>query len=94
MLAPNRSASITLAVPRLIEDPVVASGCCATLAEDIITQELTSWPGIDAVVIEQAIGKLIVFYDPERIGLATIREALEAIEYPAASEVVEGVRRG
>jgi cell division GTPase FtsZ len=93
MRAPNTAASITLSVPRLIEDPVVASGCCATLAEDITTQELTAWPGVDAVVIEQAIGQVIVFYHPERVGLETIREALEAIEDPAGSDIVEGGRR-
>jgi copper chaperone CopZ len=94
MLAPNTSASITLSVPRLIEDPVVASGCCATLSEDIITQELTSWPGVEAVVIQQAIGQVIVVYDPDRIGLETIRDALEAVDYPAAADPVEKARSG
>lgn len=78
-----------MSVPRLIDDPVIASGCCATLAEAAITQELTTWPGIEAVMIEQTIGRVIVFYDPARVGLDTIRYTLEAVDYPAASMPVE-----
>lgn len=86
----NAVASVALSVPRLIEDPVVASGCCATLAEDIITEELAAWPGVDAVLIEQTRGQVIVLYDPDRIGLETICEALEAIDYPVTSDPVNG----
>jgi hypothetical protein len=62
MPAGSVTSSVTLTVPRLTDDPAVASGCRTTLAEDVITQELTAWPGIEAVVIEQAIGQVMVVY--------------------------------
>lgn len=83
MPAGSVSTSVAVTVSRMIDEAVVASGCCATLAEDIMTQELAASPGVQVVKIEQAIGQVIVFYDAARIRLDTSRAALDAIDYPA-----------
>jgi copper chaperone CopZ len=53
------------------------------LAEDIITQELTSWPGVQTVAVEQPTGTVTVVYDPDRIDVPAIHDALRAVDYPA-----------
>lgn len=75
--------TVCFAVPSLIERPAVASGCCATLVEDIIRDDLLAWRGVREVEVDDVGGTVRVTYDPGQIALATLRDSLRAIDYPA-----------
>ncbi len=74
---------IRLKVPKLVEEPAIGSLCCAVLAEDIITDELTAMPGVHAVAVEQPAGLVTVTYDRNRTDARAIRATLSWIDYPA-----------
>lgn len=76
--------TIRFTVPGLIERPAIASGCCVTLAEAIIRNDLLEWRGVRDVEVDDAAGTVTVRYDPVRIGVTTIRDSLSAIDYSAA----------
>lgn len=71
-------------VPRLRTDPVLVAGCCATLAEDIIADELTRLAGVASVSVDQPGGIVTVTYDLGETTPEEIAAGLDWVEYPAA----------
>ncbi|HSH78144.1 MAG TPA: heavy-metal-associated domain-containing protein [Herpetosiphonaceae bacterium] len=79
--------TIQLKVPKLVVQPILASGCCAVMAEDLITDELSAIPGIQAIAIEPDTGLLRVTYDPEVTDVRAVRNTLDSVDYPADKDV-------
>ena len=84
--------TIDFEVPRLLTEPVIASGCCAVPAEDLIKEELTAVRGVQDVTREQETGRLT--YDPAQTDARAIRVALQGIGYPAGDRAYEATPRG
>lgn len=79
------SSTIRLEVPSLVTEPVIASGCCAVMAEDLVKEELMAVPGVHEVTVDQERRLLTVSYAPARTEARTIRAAPRGIGYPARS---------
>ncbi|MGH7675863.1 MAG: hypothetical protein ACREMV_11395 [Gemmatimonadales bacterium] len=77
------SNTIRLEAPRLVAEPVIASGCCAILAEDIVQEELMAVPGVHGVTVGEERGLFTVSYDPAQTEACAIRAALLGIGSPA-----------
>lgn len=86
--------TIGFEMPRLLTEPVIASGCCAVPAEDLIKEELTAVRGVQDVTREQETGRLTVTYDPAQTDARAIRVALQGIGYPAGDPAYEATPRG
>ncbi|MBI4539039.1 MAG: hypothetical protein HY704_05955 [Gemmatimonadetes bacterium] len=52
--------SVRLEVPGCVTEPVIASGCCAVMAEDLGKEELMAVPGVHQVAVDQDRGLLTV----------------------------------
>ncbi|HSH83371.1 MAG TPA: heavy-metal-associated domain-containing protein [Herpetosiphonaceae bacterium] len=79
--------TIQLKVPKLVVQPILASGCCAVMAEDLITDELTAIPGVQAVAVEPDPGLVSVTYDPDETDADALRNTLDSVGYPADEDV-------
>jgi copper chaperone CopZ len=74
---------LVLRVPRLAEEPVIAAGCCAVLAEDIIREELERLDGVDEIRIDDSTGRVELRYDPDRLEAEKVIQTLDSADYPA-----------
>ncbi len=79
----NRGRAIRLEVPLLIENPVVASGCCAVPAEDVLREEL-SWPGVTVSDIDTTGGRVDLQLSEEAPAIEKLIRGLESAGYPVA----------
>jgi hypothetical protein len=66
---------VVLSVPDL-SGPPIGSGCCAVSRDDLVLDELDSWPGLRAVAVHPGTGTAVVQVDP---GCEHLPEALEAL---------------
>lgn len=68
-------------IPRLRTHPVLAAGCCALPAEELISELLTGFPGVSAVRVDQLAGQVVVTYDPVQTSARDLRAALAGTGY-------------
>ncbi len=78
------NTTIQFFVPRLRTHPVLAAGCCALPAEELIADALTDLPGVSTVQVDQLAGQVIVTYDPGRTSAQDLRAALAGTGYAVA----------
>lgn len=77
---------VALSVPELAAPPCTG-GCCATAREDVVLQELDSWPGLLVLDVDAEQGVATVLVTPgHEEDLAAAVEAL-AQRGPAASAI-------
>jgi hypothetical protein len=69
----------------MVDRPAVGTSCCVTSAEALVAQELWMLPGILDARIDARTGTLEVDFDPDRLSLEQIAEALADIGYPAST---------
>jgi hypothetical protein len=67
---------VVLSVPGL-DGPPLTGGCCATAREDVLLEELDSWPGLLALDVDAERGVAAVLVTPGHRGDLTA--ALEAL---------------
>jgi copper chaperone CopZ len=73
--------TVQFLIPRLRTHPVLAAGCCALPAEELISELLTGFPGVSAVEVDQLAGRVIVTYDPGQTSAQDLRAALAGTGY-------------
>ena len=78
---------LLLAVPALVERPVVGTTCCVSTAEAIIAQELMMLPGVKDVVVDVDGATVNVTFDSGVVSQDEIETALEEVGYPGTPAV-------
>ena len=73
---------VRLEVPGVVDRPAVGTSCCVTSAEALVAQELWMLPGIGDAQIDARSGTLEVDYDPHKVSLEQIADALADLGYP------------
>lgn len=74
-----------LIVPDLIERPVIATGCCAFAAGEILTQSVREVQGVTAVTCDEDRGVVVVEFDPASTALTTAAAVLDSLGYPVTA---------
>lgn len=75
------NTTVQFSVPRLRTHPVLAAGCCALLAEEIIVDALADLPGVSTVQVDQPAGRVIVTYNPGQTSTQDLRAVLAGTDY-------------
>ena len=65
-----------------LDGPPVGSGCCAVSPEDLVLDELDSWPGLLTLEVDPDAGTVLVLVTQEE-DLAHAVEALNDRGFPA-----------
>lgn len=74
---------IVIRVPDLPERPYVASTCCAVLAEELIAEDLGSWPQVAEVEIDVAEGRIELVVTQPGPPLDYVLDSLAMLGYSA-----------
>lgn len=77
-----------LSVPELARRPMVATGCCAFPAEELIAHNLTLLPEVQFVRCDQERGEIWLDVEPDDLSIDQVIAILADLGYPAA--VVDG----
>jgi hypothetical protein len=80
---------VTLSVPAL-HDPPLLSGCCAVSRDDLLLEELDSWPGLLVLEVDPDAATAVVLVPAGSEDLAAALEALADRGLPAAVLTTEG----
>lgn len=75
--APGGPRRVLLSVPGLSGPPVGGCGCCATAREDVLLEEIDSWPGLLALDVDPEQATAVVLVTPGHD--ADLTAALEAL---------------
>jgi hypothetical protein len=81
--ADDPAQRVTLSVPAL-HDPPLLSGCCAVSRDDLLLEELDSWPGLLVLEVDMDAATAVVLVPPGSDNLAAALEALADRGMPAA----------
>jgi hypothetical protein len=73
---------VTLSVPGLA-DPPLLSGCCAVGRDDVLLEELDSWPGLLVLEVDPDAATAVVLLAPGSDDLPAALEALADRGLPA-----------
>jgi hypothetical protein len=82
---------VTLSVPSL-HDPPLLSGCCAVSRDDVLLEELDSWPGLLVLEVDPDAATAWVLLAPGADDLPAALEALADRGLPACVLLPEGNR--
>ena len=74
---------VTLSVPAL-RDPPLSSGCCAVSRDDVLLEELDSWPGLLVLEVDPDAATAVVLVPPGCDDLPRALDALADRGLPAA----------
>lgn len=81
--ADGTAQRVTLSVPAL-HDPPLRSGCCAVGRDDLLLEELDSWPGLLVLEVDPDAATAVVLVTPGCDDLPAALEALADRGLPAS----------
>jgi hypothetical protein len=89
--AQGTAQRVTLSVPGLA-DPPLQSGCCAVGRDDVLLEELDSWPGLLVLEVDPDAATAVVLVRPGGDELPSALEALADRGLPASVVAAVGER--
>ena len=83
---PSATPWMSFGARPIIERPAVGTSCCASTAEAIVAQELSTLPGVDDLTVDAGAGVVSITFWPADVDEAALAAALEEIGYPPSME--------
>jgi hypothetical protein len=87
--ADGAAQRVTLSVPALHEPPLL-SGCCAVSRDDLLLEELDSWPGLLVLEVDVDAATAVVLVPAGNDELPAALEALADRGLPACVLIEDG----